>query len=81
MTATGKQTEALAADIDKKTKPGKTKADETLKVAYTLTGEAFGDVVVFGTDTARTEFLRTHPDVWWRIADVTKGQTLTEATA
>lgn len=56
---------------------------ETLKVAYTKTedGNGFADVIIFGTDDARTDHLRANPDVWWRIADVVKGQPLPEAIA
>ena len=61
------------------TAPAKTKAAETLKVAYTkrADGQGFIDVVVFGTDADRSAFLRANADVWWRLADVAKGEILT----
>lgn len=73
----------MASDKPKTAVPERPRSTETLKVAYAKTGDGvnFADVVVFGTDDARTDFLIANADTWWRIADVAKGQTITEAIA
>ena len=62
-------------------KAEKSKAPETLKVAYTKTADdkGFADIVVFGTTDSRNDFLVRNTNTWWRLADVVKGQTLLDA--
>lgn len=65
------------------TEPKKTtrvKPAEILKVAYTRPNDATGitQLVIFGTDADRSDFLREHTDEWWRIADLAKGEILAQ---
>lgn len=48
---------------------------EKVKVAYTIAaGGHRVDLVAFGTNDDRTDFMRERPEEWWRVADITKGE-------